>query len=95
MIISFDGPVFYAQADEAYFFNWLQSLPEFQEVRGVGTTLHLSLNAPISPESVRQLLVIFRRWRLALGPLLPLRSAQTERFLLWDTDLGVAPHAEA
>jgi hypothetical protein len=95
MIISFEGPIFYAQADEDQFFGWLRLLPEYQEVRGVGTTLHLSLNAPVNPESVRQLLVIFRRWGLAIDPLLPLRSAETDDFALWDTSIGGASRAEA
>lgn len=94
MIISFDGPVFYAQADEDQFFNWLRSLPEFQEVFGVGTTLHMSLKAPVSPETVRQLLVIFRRWGLSVGPLQPLQSTHTEGFVLWNTDLGAASRAK-
>ncbi|TAA43456.1 hypothetical protein [Pseudoxanthomonas winnipegensis] len=94
MIISFDGPTFYAQADEDQFFGWLNSLDEFQDLRGVGRTLNLSLKEPVGPESVRQLLVIFRRWRLAIDPLLPLRTTQTTSFALWDADLRIALRAE-
>ena len=90
MIISFEGPVFFAAADEDQFFRWLSSLPEFQSVRGIGTTLELALGHPVQPETVRQLLVVFRRWHLDVTPLLSLRSPETNGFVLWDTGLGEA-----
>ena len=90
MIISFEGPTFFAAADEDQFFNWLSSLPECRSVRGIGTTLELTLSSPIRADTVQQLLVIFRRWRISIEPLLPLRSAETSRFTLWDTSLGEA-----
>lgn len=87
MIISFAGPVFYAPADEDQFFRWLSSLPEYQSIRGVGKELKLSLSYPVGPETVRQLLVIFLRWKLSVTPLLPLRSPETSSFLLWGVPL--------
>ena len=90
MIISFEGPVFFASADEDQFFHWLGSLPEHQAIRGTGTTLELTLRTPVQPETVRQLLVIFRRWHLDVAPLLPLRSPETDGFVLWDTALREA-----
>lgn len=90
MIISFEGPVFFTAADEDQFFRWLGSLPEYQDIRGRGTTLELTLGTPVQPETVRQLLVVFRRWHLDVTPLLPLRSAETNGFVLWDTALGEA-----
>jgi hypothetical protein len=87
VIISFEGPRFFGQADEDHFFQWLYSLPEYHDVRGVGTTLHLTLATPIQSETVRQLLVIFRRWRISTEPLAALRTRETSRFALWDTDL--------
>lgn len=88
MIISFEGPTFFAPADEDQFFGWLASLPEFNGIRGVGTALHLELSTPVSSESVRQLVVIFRRWLVDLAPLQPLRSADTDGFVLWSAALG-------
>jgi hypothetical protein len=90
VIISFQGPVFFASADEDQFFHWLGSLPEYQAIRGAGTTLALTLSTPVQPETVRQLLVVFRRWHLDVAPLLPLRSPETSGFVLWDTSLGEA-----
>ena len=84
MIISFAGPVFFAPADEDQFFHWLGSLPEYQSIRGVGKELKLALSDPVQPETVQQLLVIFRRWNLAVTPLLPPRSPETSDFPLWD-----------
>jgi len=88
VIISFEGPTFFAPADEDQFFGWLGSLPEFNGIHGVGTTLHLDLVAPVSSDSVRQLVVIFRRWLVDLAPLQPLRSADTDSFVLWRAALG-------
>ena len=90
VIISFEGPVFFAAADEDQFFGWLSSLPQFQSVRGVGTTLELTVGYPVEPETVRQLLVIFRRWHLDVTPLLALRSPETYSFVLWDSGVGEA-----
>ena len=88
MIISFEGPAFFAAADEDQFFGWLASLPEYRGVQGVGTTLQLELTATVSPDSVRQLVIIFRRWHVDLLSLQPLRSADTDNFVLWGTALG-------
>ena len=90
MIISFEGPVFFASADEDQFFGWLSSMPEFQSVRGIGTTLELALSHPVQAETVRQLLVVFRRWHLDMTPLQALRSPETNGFVLWDTGLEEA-----
>jgi len=90
LIISFVGPVFYASADEDQFFYWLGSLPEYKDIRGTGTTLALTLSTPVQPDTVRQLLVIFRRWHLDLAPLMVLRSPETNGFVLWDTALQQA-----
>ena len=90
MIISFEGPVFFAQADEDHFFGWLGSLPEHESIRGVGTTLELTLSSRVQPETVQQLLIVFRRWGLGVTPLLSLRSPETEGFTLWDTPLAEA-----
>ncbi|MNV76062.1 hypothetical protein D3C71_1693930 [compost metagenome] len=85
MIISFEGPVFFSSMDEDHFLDWLRSLPEFQSINGAGTILELGLSQPVQPETIRELLVIFRRWHLDVAPLLPLRSSESIGFVLWDT----------
>ena len=90
VVISFEGPTFFAPADEDTFFRWLASLPEYKDLRGAGTTLELTLDSPVGPDTVRQLLVIFRRWLIDVAPLLPLRSPDTNTLALWDTALDGA-----
>lgn len=92
MNISFEGPVFFAAADEDQFFHWLRSLPEHQSIRGKGLELTLALSDPVQAETVRQLLVIFYRWKLDVTPLLPLRTSETSDFLLWDASLEKGVH---
>ena len=92
MKIIFGGPTFFAQADEDRFFGWLQQLPECQGIRGVGTDLEVALSAPVSADTVQQLLVLFRRWCLDPTPLLSLRSPETADLVLWDTTLQQASH---
>lgn len=87
MNISFEGPVFFASADEDQFFHWLRSLPEYQSIRGEGLELTLALSDPVQAETVRQLLVIFYRWKLDVTPLLPLRTSETSDFSLWDAPI--------
>lgn len=90
MEISFEGPVFFAKEDEDRFFGWIYALPEYERIVGAGTTLHLHLRTPVDAGTVEQLLVIFRRWCIDTTPLQPLRSSETERLTLWDTDLTAA-----
>jgi len=90
--IIFGGPTFFAQADEDRFFGWLQTLPECQGVRGIGTNLEVALSTPVSSDTVQQLLVLFRRWCLDPAPLLPLRSPETTNLVLWDAPLQQASH---
>lgn len=87
MIITFSGPIFFAAADEDQFFGWLYALPEYQSVRGVGTDLEVTLATPVSPDTVQQLLILFRRWCLDPAPLLPLRSDETAGLALWYTPI--------
>jgi hypothetical protein len=90
MVISFEGPTFFAPEDEDQFFGWLYSLPEYKNIVGIGTTLELELASPVSADTVRQLVVLFRRWCIDPRPLISLRSAETDNFALWDTSLQEA-----
>ncbi len=91
MIIFFEGPTFFAAADEDHFFRWLAALPGYKDIRGSSTTLGLTLDDSIEPDTVLQLLVIFRRWQIDITPLLPLRSPETSHLSLWDTSLDGVP----
>lgn len=90
MLIAFEGPLFFAAQDEDQFFGWLYSVPEFKDIVGAGTTLNLELTPPVSAETVKQLLVVFRRWCIDPQALLCLRSPETDSFMLWDTSLQEA-----
>jgi hypothetical protein len=90
MNITFEGPRFFAPEDEDQFFGWLRSLPEHRQIVGSGRELELELATPVSATTVRQLLVLFRRWCLDPTALLPLRSAETESHVLWATPLSEA-----
>lgn len=87
MIISFEGPTFFASEDEDQFFGWLYSLPEYKNITGTGSTLDLELASTVSTDTVRQLLILFRRWCIDVRPLLPLRSPETDNFVLWDISI--------
>ena len=91
VIISFEGPRFFAAADEDCFFRWLAALPEYKDIRGTGITLELTLDTPVGSDTVKQLLVIFRRWLIDVTPLLPLRSPETSNMALWDTAIDGSP----
>ena len=86
MEIRFEGPRFYAPADEDRFFDWLRSLPEFERIEGRGTVLNLHVHEPLAEDSVRQLLVVFRRWQVDVAPLLPLKTSANAQFVLWNED---------
>ncbi len=87
MIISFEGPTFFAPEDEDHFFGWIYSLPEYKNIVGTGTTVDLELVAPVSADTVRQLLILFCRWCIGPDALISLRSAETDNFALWDASL--------
>ena len=90
MIITFNGPTFFASEDEDHFFGWIYSLPEYVQVVGAGRELDLELSSPVSDGTVLQLLVLFRRWCIDPTALLPLRSAATSDCVLWSAQLPAA-----
>src|SRR5262245_1309896 len=90
MKVVIDGPWYFAQADEDRFFEWIYSLPAYKNVEGRGTKLHLTLGDPVDDETIKQLLVICRRWHIDISPLAPLRRRSNERFVLWRQDLATA-----
>ena len=83
MQISFTGPTFFTDADEHHFFAWLYSLPGYVSVVGAGSTLQLTIADPVEREAVRELLSLFRRWRINVSALLPLKSSDNADLALW------------
>ena len=83
MDIVFKGPTFYCQEDEAAFFNWVQSLPEYVDLVGNVRDLHLSLKEPVSEESVIQLLTVFSRWGIESKALKKMKSKENQDHYLW------------
>jgi hypothetical protein len=81
--ISFTGPTFLSDADEEQFFAWLYSLPGYEAIVGTGDTLQLTIADPVDRESVRELLSLFRRWRIDIAALLPLKSPENSDLALW------------
>lgn len=87
MEITIEGPVFFAQEDENRFFEWIYSLRAYDKVVGEGTDLRISLREPVDDESVRQLLVLCRRWCIDIQPLRQLRRPSNERLVLWEKNI--------
>jgi hypothetical protein len=61
MVVSIDGPVFYGQADEDHFFEWLGELPSFKQVVGVGQQLEITLREPVDDDTALGLIVLCER----------------------------------
>lgn len=83
MEIVFKGPTFYCQEDEEHFFNWLYSIPAFNEVVGQGLELHLFLDEEVDQNSLEQILVVFKRWELEIESLSPLKELALKSSLPW------------
>jgi len=78
------GPTFYSQEDEDIFFKLLYALPEFEEVTGKGRNLHIKLKEPVSNESIKQMIIICRRWKIEIEPLKIFLRPSNKDFLLWN-----------
>lgn len=84
MEVIIEGPHFFAQEDEDRFFQWIYSLPAYERVTGIGTKLHIALREPVDDDTVKQLLIICRRWLIDVVPLGTLKHPSNEKFALWD-----------
>ena len=81
-----EAVVFYSTQDEATFFAWAQSIPQVERVSGRGRSIIIELKAKrVSNASLRELLSLFRRYRIPMRQLAQFRDAPNEA---WFT----APH---
>jgi hypothetical protein len=70
---------FYSKGDEARFFSALNELGAVKVLRGIGGSLQLQIDPEkLDRMTVRELLAVFRRYRLSCKPLIFL--AQQEQF---------------
>jgi hypothetical protein len=83
MEVTFAGPVFFSETDEAMFFAWLERVPGFVSVEGHGCSLTVTL-ANERTGAIGELLVLLRRWQIDPAPLLPLRSEDPYPSSLWE-----------
>ncbi|WP_198120214.1 hypothetical protein [Massilia rhizosphaerae] len=70
MKILIDLSEFYSYADEQRFFNGLKDIPGVQKIKGVDTSLCLTLNiAKLNREGFFDLVGLLRRYMIPLKPL--------------------------
>jgi len=93
MNITFEGPMFFSTYDETAFFEWIENLDGFQSIQGAGTALTLVISEPLSYESVRSLLTLFRRWQIEISNLSHLKNSENADLSLWTRDLSTRPIA--
>jgi len=87
MEVIIEGPSFYDQEDENIFFNCLYSLPEYEEVIGKGLNLHIKLKESVSDETIKQLVIICRRWKINIQPLKTLHRSSNSKLSLWEHEV--------
>jgi len=60
---------FYSQGDESAFFSFARGIKGVRKIRGVSDEIHLHVSARISEASLRDLLGLFRRYKIAMQQL--------------------------
>jgi hypothetical protein len=73
MEITVDGPKFYSSEDEKWFFTWISKIKAVTRMSGHLRTLTLQVEN-IDDESLRELLALFYRYNVDMGPLAQFRS---------------------
>jgi hypothetical protein len=81
--VTFAGPVFFSETDEAMFFAWLERVPGFVSVQGHGRSLTVTLGNERAG-AIAELLVLLRRWQIDPAPLVPLRNEDSCPSSLWE-----------
>ena len=87
MEVVIEGPTYYDKEDEAIFFACLYSLPDYKEVIGKGRKLHIQLKEPVTEKTIIQLLILCRRWRIDIAPLLKFRHSSNNDIGLWEQEI--------
>jgi len=71
--------VFYSPQDESAFFAWIKAIPAVTNVTGQGMSIILTVKSKrISDTSLRELLSLFRRYRISMRQLAQFRTARNE-----------------
>jgi hypothetical protein len=71
--------VFYSPRDESSFFAWAQAIPAVASVVGRGQSIILTVESKRVPDSsLRELISLFRRYRISMRQLVQFRSARNE-----------------
>ena len=55
---------FYSQIDETQFFDWLDRVESIVDIRGMGDSIKLMVEEPISDDGLRELLSVFHRYKV-------------------------------
>ena len=70
---------FYSPQDESTFFAWAQAIPAVVSVSGRGRSIVLAVKSESVPDaSLRELLALFRRYRVSMRQLAKFRNTQNE-----------------
>ena len=70
---------FYSPQDESSFFAWAQAIPAVVSVSGRGSDIILAVKSERVPDaSLRELLALFRRYRVPMRQLAQFRNARNE-----------------
>ena len=79
--ISFIGPKYMSQRDEAAFFYWLKRIPSVVGVTGSVRTLTVQVRGQGLPdETLRELLALFRRYRIGMRQFARYESAANRQW---------------
>jgi len=65
---------FYSPADETCFFQFIKQIKAVRRVEGVGEDVFLHVMIPVSAKSMRDLIGLFRRYRIKLAELNQLKN---------------------
>ncbi|MCP9494566.1 MAG: hypothetical protein MSG64_08935 [Pyrinomonadaceae bacterium MAG19_C2-C3] len=71
--------LFHSPQDEAAFFAWSQAIPAVTSVVGRGSSIILTVKSKrVADTSLRELLALFRRYRISMPQLAQFRNANNE-----------------
>lgn len=72
---------FFSEYDEAAFFEWLSKISCVQSYKGYGNSLYILVNCDVVEEAdLRELLALFHRYGIAMGPLSVFNRQEFEKW---------------
>jgi hypothetical protein len=77
-------PIWFSDADEDSFFDWLKSLKAVKDFVGVPSGLEITLSDPVDEFSLRELLGLMSRYDLDMKWLRALRTSENESWFADD-----------